>query len=58
MTIWYLHLVLIWYIFSGFGITYHDKSGNPGVEHCAMPTGQVKRFLPISCDVVALQMPS
>jgi hypothetical protein len=23
------HLVLIWYIFSGFGITYQEKSGNP-----------------------------
>jgi hypothetical protein len=22
--------VLIWYIFSGFGIVYQEKSGNPG----------------------------
>jgi hypothetical protein len=25
-----VHFVLIWYIFSGFGITYQEKSGNPG----------------------------
>jgi hypothetical protein len=24
-----VHFVLIWYIFSGFGITYQQKSGNP-----------------------------
>jgi hypothetical protein len=26
-----VHFVLIWEIFSGFGITYQEKSGNPGV---------------------------
>jgi hypothetical protein len=25
-----IHSVFIWYIFSGFGITYQEKSGNPG----------------------------
>jgi hypothetical protein len=24
--------VFIWYIFSGFGIMYQEKSGNPGTE--------------------------
>jgi hypothetical protein len=27
-----VHLVLIWYIFSGFGIMHQEKSGNPGLE--------------------------
>jgi hypothetical protein len=27
------HFVFIWYIFSGFGIMYQEKSGNPGDEH-------------------------
>jgi hypothetical protein len=27
-----LHFVFIWYIFSGFGIMYQEKSGNPGLE--------------------------
>jgi hypothetical protein len=42
MSIWYivrtigifydplLHFVLIWYIFSRFGIVHQEKSGNPG----------------------------
>jgi hypothetical protein len=30
-----VHFVLIWYIFSGFGITHPEKSGNP-----AVPTGK------------------
>jgi hypothetical protein len=24
--------VLVWYILSGFGTTYQEKSGNPGLE--------------------------
>jgi hypothetical protein len=27
-----VHLVMIWKIFSGFGITYQQKSGNPGFK--------------------------
>jgi hypothetical protein len=27
--IFYDHFVFSWYIFSGFGITYQEKSGNP-----------------------------
>jgi hypothetical protein len=27
-----VHFVFIWYIFSGFGIMYQEKSGNPGPE--------------------------
>jgi hypothetical protein len=27
-----VHFVLIWYIFSGFGIIYQDKFGNPGCD--------------------------
>jgi hypothetical protein len=27
--------VLIWYIFSGFGIMHQQKSGNPAVDHAA-----------------------
>jgi hypothetical protein len=27
-----IHFVLIWYIFSSFGIMYKGKSGNPGIE--------------------------
>jgi hypothetical protein len=30
----YDHFVFIWYIFSGFGIMYLEKSGNPACE-CA-----------------------
>jgi hypothetical protein len=25
-----VHFVFLWYIFSGFGIMYREKSGNPG----------------------------
>jgi hypothetical protein len=25
-----VHFVFLWYIFSGFGIVYQEKSGNPG----------------------------
>jgi hypothetical protein len=28
-----VHFVLIWYIFSGFGIMYQEKSGNPVLEN-------------------------
>jgi hypothetical protein len=31
MTFWYI-LFSSWYIFSGFGIVYQVKSGNPAVE--------------------------
>jgi hypothetical protein len=37
--IFYVHLVpfvFIWYIFSGFGITYLEKSGNPGSERSGL----------------------
>jgi hypothetical protein len=27
-----VHFVFIWYIFSGFGIMYQEKSGNPGLR--------------------------
>jgi hypothetical protein len=27
-----VHFVFIWYIFSGFGMMYLEKSGNPGRE--------------------------
>jgi hypothetical protein len=27
----FLHFVFIWYIFSGFGMLYQEKSGNPGM---------------------------
>jgi hypothetical protein len=26
----FVHFVFIWYTFSGFGIMYQEKSGNPG----------------------------
>jgi hypothetical protein len=29
-----VHFVLIWYIISGFGITYQEKSGNPALLMC------------------------
>jgi hypothetical protein len=32
MTICYIHYVLFKYIFSGFGIMYKEKSGNPAVN--------------------------
>jgi hypothetical protein len=28
-----VHFVLLWYIFSGFGILYQQKSGNPVMNH-------------------------
>jgi hypothetical protein len=28
-----LHFVYFWYIFSGFGIMYQEKSGNPALVH-------------------------
>jgi hypothetical protein len=30
-----VHFVFIWYIFSGFGIMNHDKSGNPARDNIA-----------------------
>jgi hypothetical protein len=27
-----VHIVLIWYIFSGLGIMNEEKSGNPGIH--------------------------
>jgi hypothetical protein len=32
LAIWYIlvYLIVIWYIFSHFGILYQEKSGNPG----------------------------
>jgi ABC-type polysaccharide/polyol phosphate export permease len=27
-----VHFVFIWYIFSGFGIMYQEKSGNPALD--------------------------
>jgi hypothetical protein len=30
MTVWYVMYVFTWYIFSGFGIMYQEKSGNSG----------------------------
>jgi hypothetical protein len=29
VAIWYTYFMVIWYIFSGFGILYQEKSGNP-----------------------------
>jgi hypothetical protein len=34
-----LHLVFIWYIFSGLGIMYQEKSGNPAVQSKQTPIG-------------------
>jgi hypothetical protein len=30
MDIWYIYCVLIWYILPHFGMSYQEKSGNPG----------------------------
>jgi hypothetical protein len=27
-----VQFVLIWYIFSGFGVTFEERSGNPGLH--------------------------
>jgi hypothetical protein len=32
------HCVIIWYIFSGFCVIHQEKSGNPGLDWCAMAT--------------------
>jgi hypothetical protein len=43
--IFYDHLVdfmLIWYIFSGFGIMYREKTGNPGPA-VSSPPGEDSR---------------
>jgi hypothetical protein len=29
-----VHFVVIWYIFSRFGMLYQEKSGNPGSNVC------------------------
>jgi hypothetical protein len=29
VSIWYMYLMVIWYIFPRFGMLYQDKSGNP-----------------------------
>jgi hypothetical protein len=34
-----VHFVFFCYIFSGFGIMYEDKSGNPGGQFCAHVIG-------------------
>jgi hypothetical protein len=31
----FVHFMLIWYIFSGFGIMHQEKSGNPAGKHFA-----------------------
>jgi hypothetical protein len=28
-----IYVVVIWYIFTRFGILHHEKSGNPGADH-------------------------
>jgi hypothetical protein len=43
----FVHSVFIWYIFSGFGITNHEKSGNRGAAaaaqvHRNLKTGSLK----------------
>jgi hypothetical protein len=35
-----VHFVFIWYIFSGFGIMYQEKSGNPAKESFLFPHGR------------------
>jgi hypothetical protein len=37
-----VHFVLIWYIFSGLGIMYQEKSGNPGTLVCPLSSGSIK----------------
>jgi predicted membrane protein len=40
-----VHFVLIWYIFSGFGSLYQEKSGNPEVVHILGLTVKVKKLI-------------
>jgi hypothetical protein len=35
-----VHFVLIWYIFSSFGITYQEKSANPVTDQTHCPRGK------------------
>jgi hypothetical protein len=37
-----VHFLLIWFIFSGFGIMYQEKSGNPGND-----VYRFKKILPV-----------
>jgi hypothetical protein len=39
-----LHLVFIWYIFSGFGIMYQEKSGNPADNQSIKPMYSATSF--------------
>jgi hypothetical protein len=40
-----VHIVLIWYIFSSFGVMYQEKSGNPAAL-CILPTKKLcEKFL-------------
>jgi hypothetical protein len=39
-----VHFVFIWYIFSGFGIMYQEKSGNPGQSTFVLATATLLRF--------------
>jgi hypothetical protein len=44
-----VHFVFIWYIFSGFGIMYQEKSGNTGRGGMLNSTGVVGPYV---CEYV------
>jgi hypothetical protein len=43
--------VFIWYIFSGFGIIYQDKSGNPDGEERSVFVSKEKNTFPRFCEL-------
>jgi hypothetical protein len=54
------HFVLIWYIFSGFGTAYQEKSGNPALEAENLASRSFAKFCHVHTHVCfcAVDVPS
>jgi hypothetical protein len=51
-----VHFVFIWYIFSGFGIAYQEKSGNPARKAYAKYHQSLKMaFMYLTCRIEGMQ---
>jgi hypothetical protein len=50
----FANFVFIWYIFSGFGIMYQEKSGNPGASTCHRCLSPLLKFIYFETDSVLL----
>jgi hypothetical protein len=54
-----VHFVFIWSIFSGFGIMYQEKSGNPGSDITRMQSSKLKSGAnPTTCEFTTTTTPA